>query len=52
MRAPGGGRKCDRCQVEPDIIHVPLRKIGVFCPAHCPICVSEAQDPAAKDDNL
>jgi hypothetical protein len=36
-----GGRKCERCGGQPDILHVPYRGKGAFCPGCCP-CSAES----------
>jgi hypothetical protein len=39
-----GGRCCERCGKQPDILHVPYKGKGAFCPCCCPNC---APPPAA-----
>jgi hypothetical protein len=34
---------CDTCGETPEVLHVPLRLHGWYCPEHCPCC-----NPAAK----
>jgi hypothetical protein len=29
---------CDQCGTTPDVLHIPLRVHGWFCPQHCPAC--------------
>jgi hypothetical protein len=49
MRARGSGRTCDICGTASDIVHVPTRRKGTFCPAHCPIChAASASLPATE----
>jgi hypothetical protein len=31
-------RQCDRCGARPGVLHVPMRRPGIFCPGHCPVC--------------
>ena len=30
--------QCDTCGSTPDVLHIPLRVHGWFCPAHCKAC--------------
>jgi hypothetical protein len=39
-----GGRICYLCRKQPDILHVPYKGKGAFCPTCCPSC---APPPAA-----
>jgi hypothetical protein len=39
-----GGRKCERCSGSPEVLHVPYKGKGAFCPCCCPNC---APPPAA-----
>jgi hypothetical protein len=33
-----GGRICYLCRKQPDILHVPYKGKGAFCPTCCPSC--------------
>ncbi len=37
MRMP-----CSTCGIVPAVIHMPTRRAGWFCPAHCPACCPNA----------
>jgi hypothetical protein len=32
---------CDRCGCRPEVLHMPMRLHGWFCPSCCPVCCAD-----------